>query len=116
MRKMGCSTTPLDLLRPRKFLLYLYPASINNTNTNHIRLTKRGGGSRQLDMSSSINKNVNVERRTWDKETYETRAKSRAAAENGASSISKSAVGNNTSGTDSDAVAAIKNEIYRRLG
>ena len=62
-------------------------------------------------MSSSINKNVNVERRTWDKETYEARAKSRAAAENGASSISKSAVGNNTSGTDSDAVAAIKNEI-----
>ena len=32
-------------------------------------------------MSSSINKNVNVERRTWDKETYEARAKSRAAAE-----------------------------------
>ena len=62
-------------------------------------------------MSSSINKNVNVERRTWDKETYETRAKSRAAAENGASSTSISAVGNNTSGTDSDAVAAIKNEI-----
>ena len=32
-------------------------------------------------MSSSINKNVNVERRTWDKETYEARAHSRAAAE-----------------------------------
>ncbi|KAL7495308.1 hypothetical protein ACHAWT_003778 [Skeletonema menzelii] len=32
-------------------------------------------------MSSSINKNVNVERRTWDKETYEARARSRAAAE-----------------------------------
>lgn len=31
--------------------------------------------------SSSINKNVNVERRTWDKETYEARARSRAAAE-----------------------------------
>ena len=30
--------------------------------------------------SSSINKNVNVERRTWDKETYEARARSRAAA------------------------------------
>jgi U4/U6.U5 tri-snRNP component SNU23 len=29
-------------------------------------------------MSSSINKNVNVERRTWDKETYEARARSRA--------------------------------------
>ena len=63
-------------------------------------------------MSSSINKNVNVERRTWDKETYEARAKSRAAAENGASSTSISAVGNNTtSGTDGDAAAAIKNEI-----
>ena len=34
-------------------------------------------------MSSSINKNVNVERRTWDKETYEARARSRAAAEAG---------------------------------
>ncbi len=32
-------------------------------------------------MSSSINKNVNVERRTWDKETYEARARSRATAE-----------------------------------
>mmetsp|Transcript_9533 Transcript_9533/g.13651 ORF Transcript_9533/g.13651 Transcript_9533/m.13651 type:complete len:297 (-) Transcript_9533:1130-2020(-) len=32
-------------------------------------------------MSSSINKNVNVERRTWDKETFEARARSRAAAE-----------------------------------
>mmetsp|Transcript_4950 Transcript_4950/g.8445 ORF Transcript_4950/g.8445 Transcript_4950/m.8445 type:complete len:296 (-) Transcript_4950:224-1111(-) len=32
-------------------------------------------------MSSSINKNVNVERRTWDKETYEARARSRVAAE-----------------------------------
>lgn len=31
-------------------------------------------------MSSSINKNVNVERRTWDKETYQARARSRAAA------------------------------------
>lgn len=31
-------------------------------------------------MSSSINKNVNVERRTWDKETYEARARSRSAA------------------------------------
>ena len=31
-------------------------------------------------MSSSINKNVNVERRTWDKETYEARARSRAQA------------------------------------
>ncbi|KAL3807431.1 hypothetical protein ACHAXA_003960 [Cyclostephanos tholiformis] len=30
--------------------------------------------------SSSINKNVNVERRTWDKEAYEARARSRAAA------------------------------------
>jgi U4/U6.U5 tri-snRNP component SNU23 len=30
---------------------------------------------------SSINKNVNVERRTWDKETYEARALSRATAE-----------------------------------
>ena len=34
-------------------------------------------------MSSSINKNVNVERRTWDKETYEARARSRATAESG---------------------------------
>jgi len=32
-------------------------------------------------MSSSINKNVNVDRRTWDKETYAARARSRAAAE-----------------------------------
>jgi hypothetical protein len=31
-------------------------------------------------MSSSINKNVNVERRTWDKNAYEARARSRAAA------------------------------------
>ncbi|KAL7489940.1 hypothetical protein ACHAW6_015676 [Cyclotella cf. meneghiniana] len=31
-------------------------------------------------MSSPINKNVNVERRTWDKETYQARARSRAAA------------------------------------
>ncbi|KAL3787172.1 hypothetical protein HJC23_010182 [Cyclotella cryptica] len=31
-------------------------------------------------MSSSINKNVNVERRTWDKEAYQARARSRAAA------------------------------------
>ena len=34
-------------------------------------------------MSSSINKNVNVERRTWDKETYEARARSRVTAESG---------------------------------
>lgn len=61
-------------------------------------------------MSSSINKNVNVERRTWDKETYEARAKSRAAAEDGAST-SISDVGNNTGGTESDAVDAIKNDI-----
>jgi U4/U6.U5 tri-snRNP component SNU23 len=31
-------------------------------------------------MSSSINKNVNVERRTWDKDAYKARARSRAAA------------------------------------
>ncbi|KAL3764067.1 hypothetical protein ACHAW5_010437 [Stephanodiscus triporus] len=31
-------------------------------------------------MSSSITKNVNVERRSWDKEAYEARARSRAAA------------------------------------
>ena len=61
-------------------------------------------------MSSSINKNVNVERRTWDKETYEARAKSRAAAEDGASTAI-SAVGNNTSGTESGAADAIKNDI-----
>ena len=29
---------------------------------------------------SSINKSVNVERRTWDKEAFEARARSRAAA------------------------------------
>jgi len=32
-------------------------------------------------MSSSTNKHVNVERRTWDKETYEARARSRATAD-----------------------------------
>ena len=63
-------------------------------------------------MSSSINKNVNVERRTWDKETYESRAKSRAQAE-------ASADNNNNGSTDASphaaasdsAAAAIANAI-----
>ena len=63
-------------------------------------------------MSASINKNVNVERRTWDKETYEKRAQSRLAAENdeGLSSTPQiSAAANN--GIESDAAKALKNEI-----
>ena len=63
-------------------------------------------------MSSSINKNVNVERRTWDKETYEKRAQSRLAAENdeGSSSTAQiSDVANND--IESDAAKALKDEI-----
>ena len=63
-------------------------------------------------MSSSINKNVNVERRTWDKETYEKRAQSRLAAENdeGLSSTPQiSDAANND--IESDAAKALKNEI-----
>lgn len=41
-------------------------------------------------MSNPINKNVNVERRTWDKETYEARARSRAEAEADADATHKS--------------------------
>ncbi|KAL7543964.1 hypothetical protein ACHAXR_013376 [Thalassiosira sp. AJA248-18] len=66
-------------------------------------------------MSSSINKNVNVERRTWDKETYEARAKSRSAAEaaaetagGGSASTSSAPIAAVGGG---DAAAAIKNEI-----
>lgn len=63
-------------------------------------------------MSSSINKNVNVERRTWDKETYEARARSRAAAEAGSSSAAASiAAGANGDDAPSAAAAAIKGEI-----
>ena len=42
-------------------------------------------------MSSSINKNVNVERRTWDKDAYEARARSRAAAAEASSSAGAAA-------------------------
>jgi len=63
-------------------------------------------------MSSSINKNVNVERRTWDKETYEKRAQSRLAAENDEGSSStpqiSDAVNNDI---ESDAAKSLKNEI-----
>lgn len=45
--------------------------------------------------SSSINKSVNVERRTWDKESFEARARSRAAA--AASAASAIVVGNEIS-------------------
>ena len=69
-------------------------------------------------MSSSINKNVNVERRTWDKETYEARASSRAAAEaavdSGGASASAAAAAAGTSADDTtsnDAATALKNEI-----
>ena len=68
-------------------------------------------------MSASINKNVNVERRTWDKETYEKRAQSRLAAENddeGLSSTSTpqiSDAANNGNNIESDAAKALKNEI-----
>ncbi|KAL9182515.1 hypothetical protein ACHAXT_013167 [Thalassiosira profunda] len=60
-------------------------------------------------MSSSINKNVNVERRTWDKEAYEARARSRAAAEknDGASIPVASAAG----GEPSEVATALKNEL-----
>lgn len=66
-------------------------------------------------MSSSINKNVNVERRTWDKETYEARARSRAAAEastetTGGSAPALEAAGE-SGGDSNDAAAAIKNDI-----
>mmetsp|Transcript_8912 Transcript_8912/g.15736 ORF Transcript_8912/g.15736 Transcript_8912/m.15736 type:complete len:325 (-) Transcript_8912:131-1105(-) len=65
-------------------------------------------------MSSSINKNVNVERRTWDKETFEARAHSRAAAEaaetNGASTTPL--ITNAAASSENDtAAAAIKKEI-----
>mmetsp|Transcript_6543 Transcript_6543/g.14264 ORF Transcript_6543/g.14264 Transcript_6543/m.14264 type:complete len:342 (+) Transcript_6543:172-1197(+) len=72
-------------------------------------------------MSSSINKNVNVERRTWDKETFEARARTRAAAEltvenNGASSSAAAdplTTGNGDDETTSIAnnTSAIKNSI-----
>eukprot|EP00956_Cyclotella_meneghiniana_P008892 scaffold12152_cov52-Cyclotella_meneghiniana.AAC.10 len=52
-------------------------------------------------MSSSINKNVNVERRTWDKETYEARARSRAAAAEDSSDLPHSS-------TDADNTTASK--------
>lgn len=52
-------------------------------------------------MSSSINKSVNVERRTWDKETYEARGRSRAAA--AAASESSSAAAAFTTGGTADA-------------
>ena len=54
-------------------------------------------------MSSSINKNVNVERRTWDKEAYEARARSREKGEDPTTS--------NASTDANDTAAAIKNEI-----
>ena len=65
-------------------------------------------------MSASINKNVNVERRTWDKETYEKRAQSRLAAENdeGLSSTPQiSDAANNGNNIESDTAKALKNEI-----
>ena len=66
-------------------------------------------------MSASINKNVNVERRTWDKETYEKRAQSRAAAENDEGGLSStpqiSDAANNGNDIESDAAKALKNEI-----
>ena len=62
-------------------------------------------------MSSSINKNVNVERRTWDKETYEARARSRQAVENGGAPTADGAATNDTNNSTGDAVAAIKNDI-----
>lgn len=65
-------------------------------------------------MSSSINKNVNVERRTWDKETYEARAQSRAAAEeaekDGASAAPVAAALADGE-TNNAVVASIKNDI-----
>lgn len=67
-------------------------------------------------MSSGINKNVNVERRTWDRETFEARARSRAAAEEGAakSGASASATSSSLSAAADDggaASSALKDEI-----
>ena len=65
-------------------------------------------------MSSSINKNVNVERRTWDKETYEARARSRAAAEAAPSAEARSNISyaQNHANNDSSGVGDdIKNQI-----
>ena len=63
-------------------------------------------------MSASINKNVNVERRTWDKETYEKRAQSRLAAENDEGSSSTPQISDAANNDiESDAAKALKNEI-----
>jgi len=64
-------------------------------------------------MSASINKNVNVERRTWDKETYEKRAQSRLAAENDEGSSSSTPQISDAANNDieSDAAKSLKNEI-----
>lgn len=63
-------------------------------------------------MSSSINKSVNVERRTWDKETFEARAQSRAAAEGEAAADASGAAAPGVPGAAGDgAVATLKNDI-----
>ncbi|KAL7528958.1 hypothetical protein ACHAWF_002784 [Thalassiosira exigua] len=62
-----------------------------------------------MSSSTGINKNVNVERRTWDREAYEARARSRAAAEEaGSGAPSAPAGGGDVAG---DASATAKAEI-----
>lgn len=63
-------------------------------------------------MSSSINKNVNVERRTWDKEAYESRARSRANADTDANGTASATTDAGDAATTSENKnSALKNEI-----
>jgi U4/U6.U5 tri-snRNP component SNU23 len=68
-------------------------------------------------MSSSINKNVNVERRTWDKEAYEARARSRAAAAEASAATVAGASAATVAGDadDDDAVGIIAAAIREGL-
>ncbi|KAL3761293.1 hypothetical protein ACHAWU_010206 [Discostella pseudostelligera] len=63
---------------------------------------------------SSINKSVNVERRTWDKEAFEARARSRAAAAAAADAGGDRRVVSATAGGgggEDDVTSSIKNKI-----
>ena len=91
---------------------HLVPCTPNNAAIKYEKLPHLQLIVYLVIMSASINKNVNVERRTWDKETYEKRAQSRLAAENdeGLSSTPQiSDAANND--IKSDAAKALKNEI-----
>jgi U4/U6.U5 tri-snRNP component SNU23 len=64
---------------------------------------------------SSINKSVNVERRTWDKEAFEARARSRAAAaaaaDAGGDRSVVSATAGGGGGDEEDVTSSIKNKL-----